>query len=128
MSQESGFASYEDEEWSGTLQSLVPGQVYNIQVSADCSFSLTGRALTSVTVNIVQGYNWIGYTGYQVVSIEAALNGFDPTEEDSIISFDEGFTNFEDGEWSGTLTHLQPGQGYIYISKSPTPKQITFIN
>ena len=126
MSQESGYATYEDEEWSGTLQSLVPGQVYNIQVSSDCNFTLSGSALSSVTITIVEGYNWIGYTGSDAISIEEALNGFTPSEEDSIISFDEGFTNFEDGEWSGTLNQLEPGHGYIYISRDPNPKQIIF--
>ena len=126
MSQESGYATNEDEEWSGTLQSLVPGQVYNIQVSSDCNFTLSGSALPSVTISIVEGYNWIGYTGSHAISIEEALNGFTPSEEDSIISFDEGFTNYEDGEWSGTLNQLEPGHGYIYISRDPNPKQIVF--
>ena len=42
-SQNSGFSNYdeEDEEWSGNLSTIVPGQMYKIQVRNDCDFSLS---------------------------------------------------------------------------------------
>jgi hypothetical protein len=128
ISQNSGFATYdiEDEEWSSTLASLVPGQMYHIKVSNDCNFTLIGQALSSVNINIERGSNWFGYTGLQSMTIEQALNGFTPAEGDRIFSFDGGFVTFEDEEWSGSFTLLQPGHGYIYISQDSEGKTINF--
>ena len=125
-SQNSGFSNYdeEDEEWSGNLSTIVPGQMYKIQVRNDCDFSLSGKALYSSSITIEQGHNWIGYTGLQAMTIEQALSGFTPSENDKISSFDGKFANFEDGEWSGNLTLLQSGQGYIYISEDPNSKTL----
>lgn len=125
-SQNSGFSNYdeEDEEWSGNLSTIVPGQMYKIQVRNECDFSLSGKALYSSSITIEQGHNWIGYTGLQAMTIEQALSGFTPSENDKISSFDGKFANFEDGEWSGNLTLLQSGQGYIYISEDPNSKTL----
>jgi hypothetical protein len=128
ISQHSGIATYDDEddEWSGTLTSLVPRQVYNIKVSNDCNFTLSGIAVCHLTITIEQGSNWFGYTGLQSVTIEQALNDFTPAEGDRIFSFDEGFVTYEDNEWSGSFTYLQPGHGYIYISQDSESKTLNF--
>ena len=123
-SQNGKFINYEDNEWDGNLTTLIPGQMYKIQASNDCEFFLSGEALTSISITIEHGQNWIGYTGMQTVSIEQALNGFTPADGDRITSFDGTFTSFEDGEWDGNLTHLQPGQGYVYISQDTNQKPL----
>ena len=122
------FARYdeEDEEWSGDLMALVPGQMYKIQVSADCNFTLTGTSLASVTVSIEYGDNWFGHIGSETLTVEEALNGFTPAEGDKISSEDGSFTIYEDGEWGGNLLNLEPGRGYIYISQDTATKHITF--
>ena len=119
------FARYdvEDEEWSGDLLALVPGQMYKIEVSADCNFTLTGIPTTSITINIEHGSNWFGYTGSETVTIEEALIGFTPVEGDKITSEDGKFTIYEDDEWGGDLLNLAPGKGYIYISQDTESKQ-----
>lgn len=123
-SQEGRFTNYEDDEWDGNLSSLVAGRMYKIQVNSDCDFFLYGRALNSVSITIEQGQNWIGHTGMQTLTIEQALNGFTASEGDRITSFDGKFTSYEDGEWSGTLTQLQPGRGYVYISQDTNSKTL----
>ena len=45
---------------------------------------------------------------------------------DLIISFDQGFARYENGAWTGTLTTLQPGQGYEYLSNANGSKTVTF--
>ena len=115
---------YEDEEWLGDNFTLIPGQMYKIKVSADCEFILTGKALSSTTITIEPGYNWFGYTSTQVIAIENVLEGFEPEEGDVIKSLDDSST-FEDGEWIGDITHLQPGHGYVYISHSTGNKTVT---
>ena len=118
------FANYEDDEWDGNLTTIIPGQMYKIQVNNNCEFVLSGIALSSVSIIIEQGQNWIGHTSMQVVSINQAFNNFTPVEGDRITSFDGKFTSYEDGEWSGTLTQLQPGQGYVYISQDTNSKTL----
>ncbi|MBR5912011.1 MAG: fibronectin type III domain-containing protein [Bacteroidales bacterium] len=117
--------NYEDEEWLGDPITLVPGQMYKIQVSTDCSFVFSGHAPSSVSVTIEQGYNWFGFAGTNAMTIEEAFNGFQPAEGDMIKSLDESST-FEDGEWLGGITHLQPGRGYIYTSQDSKSKTLTF--
>jgi hypothetical protein len=122
------FARYdeEDEEWSGDLMALVPGQMYKIQVGADCNFTLTGTSLALVTVSIEYGDNWFGHIGSETMTVEEALNGFTPAEGDKTSSEDGSFTIYEDGEWGGNLLNLEPGRGYIYISQDTATKHITF--
>ena len=120
------FDNYEDDEWDGNLSALTPGEMYKIQVNNDCGFVLSGKPIFSASITIEQGHNWFGYTGLQPVSIEQALNGFTPTEGDRITSFDGKFTSFEDGEWGGNLSQLQPGQGYVYISQDAASKTLVF--
>ena len=79
--------------------------------------------LEPVTINY--GSNWIGYPGTEPVSIEEALNGFTPAEGDIIKTGTNNIT-FEEGEWIGNINTLQPGQGYIYVSRDHNQKQIVF--
>lgn len=120
------FARYDedDDEWSGDLTALVPGQMYKIQVSADCSFTLSGTPFASVIVNIEHGSNWFGYIGSEM-TIEEAINVFTPAEGDKITSANGDFTIYEDNEWGGSLLNLEPGHGYIYISQDTETKQLT---
>ena len=131
MSQE-GTVVYddEDEDWYGDLDELVPGQLYIIQVNDDCNFTLNGNPMASITITItiVQGYNWFGYIGEET-SIMQALGSFIPAEGDNIFAEgDEGTAvyDIDDEEWYGDLQTLKPNHGYIYYSNDPTPKQITF--
>ena len=118
------FANYEDDEWDGNLTTIIPGQMYKIQVNNNCEFVQSGIALSSVSIIIEQGQNWIGHTSLQAVSINQAFNNFTPVDGDRITSFDGKFTSYEDGEWSGTLTQLQSGQGYVYISQDTNSKTL----
>ena len=117
--------TYEDDEWMGDDITLIPGQMYKIKVGADCSFTLSGSPASDVTVTINPGSNWFGYTGTQAMSIATALNGFNPAEGD-VIKTGTANTTFEEGEWMGDFDTLQPGQGYIYISRDTEGKTITF--
>ena len=126
-SQSDGFVRYENGSWSGILQNIVPGQMYRIQTSAPASFELTGNKVNNVTFTIAPGYNWFGYTGSQSSTIGEAFGGnFVPVEGDKINSQDEGFAIFEGGQWTGGLTTLQPGHGYVYISNAQEDQQVTF--
>lgn len=115
-SQDDGFVRYDGEGWSGTLDTIVAGQMYRILTTAATEFTLSGEAVTS-TITILPGYNWFGYTGLQQASITQALgNGFTPAEGDQIIAQNGASAIYENGTWTGTLTTLVPGKGYVYVS------------
>ena len=124
--QDGKFAMYDedDEEWSGNLLSLIPGQMYMIQVVSSCSPSLTGRPISNITHTIVLGNNWFGYTNRQTMLVEDAFDDFSPVEGDRIKSADGKFAIYEDDEWSGNLLNLVPGQGYIYVSQDEETKNL----
>ena len=120
------FATYDedDEEWSGNLRSLIPGQMYKIRLVSSCSPSLLGRPITNVTHTIVMGNNWFGYTNPQSMSVEDAMSNFSPVEGDRIKSSDGKFAIYEDEEWSGNLRNLTSGEGYIYVSQDDETKNL----
>ena len=112
-SQDGGFARYEDNAWSGTLTSIEPGKMYKIETNAACPLTLTGAPVGNVSPTILPGHNWIGYTGTQAADIATALGSITPANGDTITDKDGNVSTYY-GSWSGTLTTLQPGHGYVY--------------
>ena len=108
------------------VDDVIPGEMLRIKTSTDCTLTISGTRPASVTISIEPGYNWFGYTGVEATAIATAFAGFNPCSGDKIVSQDEGFAIFEDGVWSGTLEHLQPSQGYVYVSNADTTKTVTF--
>jgi hypothetical protein len=109
---------------------LNPGQMYKLYSTADVNDVAVTGVPVSPNITIEQGTNWIGYLGANNVGI-ATLFGDDfvPKIGDKIISQDGGFAIYtvtEEGSgWSGTLSELQSGKGYIYISNSEASKTVT---
>ena len=114
--------------WSGQLTSLEVGKMYMIQTNAACNISLEGNSvtLTGQTVTLNQGKNWIGYYGAQPIAVNAALAGLSATVGDVIVTQDGRSTTYSIYGWGGTLTTFEPGQAYIYYSKSTTVQTFTF--
>ena len=112
-SQDAGFARYEGGQWSGTLTEINPGQMYKIETTTPVSLTLSGAPATGVSLTIISGYNWFGYTGTQAADIATALGSFTPVNGDTITDKDGHTATYNNG-WSGNLTTLQPGHGYVY--------------
>jgi endonuclease I len=108
----------------GTPTELVLGQMYRIQASASCQFTLSGAPATDVEVTITQGCNWFGYPSMESLSLDD-LN-ISPTTGDKVVSQDGGFAVYNGNAWSGTLTSLQPGKGYVYVSVASLNKTMSF--
>lgn len=108
----------------GTPTELVLGQMYRIQTSAPCQFTLSGLPATGVEVTITQGCNWFGFTDTEPLSLTAL--GINPATGDKVVSQDAGFAIYNGSTWVGTLTSLQPGKGYVYISVATQSKTLTF--
>ena len=128
-SQDGGFARYEvvngQGTWNGTLQGFVPGQMYKIAVQNAGIITLTGTSVNPEEMDILPGYTWFGYTGTQAKAIATVLGNFEPTNGDKIIAEDGTEASYNNG-WSGTLTTLVPGHGYVYFSTATTTKTLSF--
>ena len=122
-SQDGGFVRCENDQWSGTLQDFVPGQMYRIATQEADTFTLTGMPVTTAGISILQGYNWFGYMGMQPADIATALGGFTPALNDQIIG-QEGTATYNGSEWTGGLTTLVPGKGYVYHSTASERKTL----
>ena len=122
-SQDSGSAEQNDGSWNGNLSGLTPGQMYKIQANTSCTLSLLGLPVTTATVTINPGTNWLGYIGVEQ-SVGDAFEAYSPSQGDKIISQDGGFAIFNGGSWQGTLDTLVPGKGYVYVSNDTAPKTL----
>lgn len=123
-SQDEGFARYDGEGWSGTLDTIVAGQMYRILTTAATEFTLSGEAVVS-TITFLPGYNWFGYTGSQSKNVAMALGDFTPTEGDTITAEDGTTATFTNGSWNDNFI-LVPGHGYVYHSNAQESRNITF--
>ena len=126
-SQDGGFARNEvGEGWSGTLSEIEVGKMYKIKTSAGCTLSVQGDRPAVVTVTLEPGYTWFGYTkGTQAADIATALGYFVPATGDMIIG-ENGTATYTGGTWTGNLTELVPGHGYVYFSTASTPKTVRY--
>lgn len=117
VSENSGTLSYADGQWSGTLESLVLGQMYRINTSSPCEFTLTGAKPASVEVSLAHGAHWFGFTGSAPTAVGTVFGtAFGPVAGDKVVSQNGGFAIYNGTAWQGTLTTLLPGFGYVYVA------------
>ena len=109
----------------GNLSELQPAVGYKVKVSAPAQLRLSGNEFnaSAQTVNVVAGWNWIGYPLSQTMTIDEALTFYAPSEGDYLVG-QEGFAEYADGGWHGTLEGMVPGKGYLY--KSATDADMLF--
>jgi hypothetical protein len=117
--------------WYGSLNSINNEQMYKIRTNSVCSATVVGDAadLDDHPITINSGWNWIGFPSSQSLSVETAMSGFSPETNDVIKGRGGSTTYLSTGEynlWYGTLTTLEPGQGYMYKSNSSSSKTLTF--
>ncbi len=123
-SQDDGFVRYDGESWSGTLDTIVAGQMYRILTTIATEFTLSGEAVTS-TITFLPGYNWFGYTGSQSKNVATAFGDFTPTEGDTITAENGTTATYTNGSWDDNFI-LMPGHGYVYHSNAQESRNITF--
>lgn len=117
------FTSYDAGTWVGGLSSISNDQMYMIEMSNTPAeyVSLTSPALTinDVEITAQSGWTWIGFPSNTVISVTDALAYYDANNEDVIKSKD-AFATYDNGSWIGSLTNLQPGQGYMIQNNGAT--------
>ena len=101
----------------GNLSELNPQEGYRIQMAADASRSWQDKATKPSTrpLHLYKGWNWIGFLPVAPMTPAQAFADFTPSENDCVTG-QNGFATFTDGQWSGSLTLMEPGQAYHYKS------------
>lgn len=103
----------------GNLKQLEPVKNYKVLMSKSGTVALDGYEIDAANTNLTlaQGWNWIGYPVNQSTSLAEAFEYAKPSPGDVIIGQD-GYAEYCDGEWIGTLSKMDPGKGYLYKSVS----------
>lgn len=110
-SQSSGYKSYEDGSWGGTLTaSLSNTEMYAVQMKADRKMRIVGTSVNT-PVPVYTGWNWLGYYGRQVASLGDALAYMEKADGD-LLKAQRGVAYWDDNSWSGSLLMMEPGVGY----------------
>ena len=105
--------------WTGDLDELLPTELYKVQMTEADDVQLSGKLFNSTfrSVPLYEGWNWMGYPVAMTMTPAEALQKMEAEEGDFIIGQD-GMTTFTEGQWTGTLSEMLPGQGYMYRSVS----------
>ena len=122
-----GSITYQNGQWNGNgIQALDVRQMYEIQTNVSCEITLTGIRVNpeDCLITIQNSNNWIGYLPVATMTLSEAFGTF-PVEGDMVKSKTSSAV-YENGQWIGQLSVLQPGQGYIYKSNATGDRRFTF--
>ena len=123
------FSEYDvTDGWNGTLYSTNPAQSYKINVSNNQKISIKGNIVDYTTCYITldnRGWNYIGYPLTQETSVTTAFSAVEMAEDGDLVKTRNGFAEYIDGEWWGSLETMKPGVGYMYF-RSNTNTTVDF--
>ena len=125
---QSKFVNQAGGNWYGTMTSTAVEDMYMIQLSSATNVTLEGYEVNPADYPITLGTNWkwISYPLSSEMSVEEAFASANPSNGDYIKS-QTGFAQYYDGlGWSGTLTSMTPGMGYMYQNKSAYAKTLVY--
>lgn len=109
----------EEGSWTGTLPTFQPTDGYKVQMAQPTDITLRGKLFDVQTpIKLEEGWNWIGFPLYNATTLDAATTDFIAHDGDAIVG-KEGFSVYENGAWSGTLTSLTPGRAYMMYVSAP---------
>jgi len=114
--------------WIGNLttQGLSPAQSYLIKIGQLDTLNLRGFAIDPSTepIDVVTGWNRIGFVSLRNLSIQTALANFNATDGD-LLKSQQRFAYYDQQiGWVGSLQTLEPTKGYLL--KSATNATFTY--
>lgn len=106
--------------YTGSVGDILASQAVKVQASASAQVALQGDLFnpSTNTIDLAEGWNWLGYPLDAVQTPEEALAKLDVEEGDVLVGITDGYAQYADGAWVGTLETMVPGQGYMYKSMS----------
>ena len=104
--------------WIGTLSEINNAEMYMVNTTAAQNLSFTGLPAdpASTPVSLLTGWNWIGYVPQASMPLADALAGLIPQDGDQIKSRTEYSVYSAGSGWTGSLSAMNPGEGYKYYS------------
>ncbi len=106
--------------WYGSINGLNVTSTYKMKVSSAQNLVMEGYKVIpdTITIPIVQGWNWIGYPLSIQIPLNDALSSLTP-QDDDIIKSQHQFAVYNSAlGWIGSLEYLQPGKGYVLYSST----------
>jgi hypothetical protein len=112
--------------WIGDDDNLIHNnKMYKLKMNNADTLVANGEQTTITDIEVKNGWNWVPYTRNFTLSIDDALAGASPVRNDQIKGQD-GFAMYNGTAWSGKLTSLEPGKGYLYKSNSAEGSTIKY--
>jgi len=117
---------YEGFGWFGPLEEIDPTVLYKTKINTPCSISALGNSvdIQNTPINLVRGWNWIGYLPYESLPIDEALSSFAVTDLDYIKSQVASATYYDGFGWYGSMKTMHPGEGFML--KVDTPSTLVY--
>ena len=121
--------AYEDGEYYGTL-TIEAGKAYMVRaaknVAADKAFLQTdGKLVTkSEPLNLYAGWTWMAYPYVHAYAPNDLK--LKPSDGDRIVSKTNGFVEYDNGAWTGTLSKLNPYEAYLYYNHKGEATSLTW--
>lgn len=115
------FAANSNGSLLGLLSEIAIGKMYKTSMSRASVLQFTGGTAVPAghPISLNKGWNWIGYVPQTTMTLGDALAGLEPATGD-IIKGHHSFSIYNNDRWQGTLSHLAPGSGYLYLSNKET--------
>ncbi len=100
----------------GTLTTLDVTAGYKLLTTEETALEQYGIITTpsEVSVQLTDGWNWIGYLPTQTLSVSTALSNMQVASGDRLVGHNS-FAIYGDNGWEGSLEMMNPGEGYMYF-------------
>ena len=121
-------ASYNpnNHRWTGRLNTLDLSKMYKISVAEAFVVTLEGMPIdpTQLEITIKNGVNWIAFPLNVNMTPANAFAGFAVSGDK--LSSQSNNAQFNGTRWTGRLTSMEPGKGYIYTSEQSATRTLVF--
>jgi len=108
-------------QWVGDLadmNDIQTGKMYKVRVNAACTLTVTGTTIAPTTpISLVSGWNWAAYYPVAPQVIGTSLSSI--TGQAQQAKSQTQSTIFQNGQWLGDLTQMEPGKGYTILMSGP---------
>ena len=125
---------YNDPEYGffGDLKELTTAEAYKVCVKDGAQFDMflydggvynynTGR-----DINLMPGWTWMSNPYCFDHDLQVALGKATFANDSRIVSKNDGFATFQDGQWVGTLTRFNAGEGYLVYNAAAENAFVSF--
>ena len=125
---------YNDPEYGffGDLKELTTAEAYKVCVKDSAHFDMflydggvynynTGR-----DINLMPGWTWVSNPYCFDHDLQVALGKATFANDSRIVSKNDGFATFQDGQWVGTLTRFNAGEGYLVYNAAAENAFVSF--